>query len=97
MDLDGLVEAVLSMALEGPTEVKEQMGLTMILTTKCSSIWLVEIVLVNLFRWYGGEGGGVLVNGKGPDRGHEGVGEGYGGGGHATFKAKNGLVILWIM
>eukprot|EP00092_Neocalanus_flemingeri_P074609 GFUD01092285.1.p1 GENE.GFUD01092285.1~~GFUD01092285.1.p1 ORF type:complete len:630 (+),score=180.18 GFUD01092285.1:70-1959(+) len=52
---------------------------------------------ISYSTWFGGGGGGVLVNGKGPADSHRGVGQGYGGGGRMSNKANNGLVIIWIM
>ena len=41
---------------------------------------------INIAHWHnGGGGGGVLVNGYGPHRVHDGQGEGYGGGGGSSF------------
>ena len=39
----------------------------------------------------------MLVNGKGPELSHIGVGQGYGGGGRKGHKANDGVAILWII
>ena len=52
---------------------------------------------VSQSNWYGGGGGGVLVDGSAPKSKHNGVGDGFGGGGRKYHQANNGVAILWII
>ena len=49
------------------------------------------IKVVSQLQHYGGGGGGVLVNGDGPQRDERTQGEGYGGGGGGCAFTKEGL------